>query len=180
MGLQILEARAPQRLGETGTALRLWHGRALQRSIDHRPHRVPGPKFGFLLHITQADAFADSDFSGVRIFRTSENSQQRGFPRAVGTDEPNAISFRNGERHVLKQRVGPEGFRDAANIDQRRQGCVVSRGSLLRLTGRTIRPCRSPGGFAVAEISGSRSASPSQDGREPALSAHGSLTHRRR
>ena len=109
--LEVHEARTPQGLSKTRAPLRLGHCGAFQCSIDHRPHRVSGPEFGFLLHVTQADSFADGDFSVIRIFGARENSQKGGLARAIGTDEPNAISLGDSKGNVLKERIGSKGFR---------------------------------------------------------------------
>ena len=121
LGLQVNEACPSQSLCGTSAPLRLGHGRSFQRRFNYGLDRVPGPEFRFLLHVAHPDSFSNCDFPIVRFDSPRQNAQERGFPRPVRTDQPDPISLGNGERHVLKQRVGSEGFRNTAYVNQRRQ-----------------------------------------------------------
>src|ERR1035441_981550 len=125
-GVQVDEACTPQSFGKARASLRLGHRRFLQCSIDHRPHRVSRPELRLLLYVTQANSFADGDLSVVSIFSSRKNSEQGGLARAIRTDQSNTISLRNREGHVLKKRIGAEGFRDAAYINERWQSRAIS------------------------------------------------------
>ena len=103
-----------------------------------------GREPGILLDVAETGALAHGDFAGVGVDLAGENAEQRGFTGAVGADQADAISFGNGERNFLEERIGAEGFRDFLGVDYRWQAC-----GLLRLCLRVSVERHTHGGWTV-------------------------------
>ncbi len=97
-----LEAGAPESFGKASSALRRMDLRPFHRVFRHRAHGRAGFEFGILLDVADPEPLAERNFSAVRIFVAGQNSQQRGFAGTVRSDKPNAVTLRDGKRHVLK------------------------------------------------------------------------------
>jgi hypothetical protein len=74
-----------------------------------------------LLDAGETSSLAERDFPIVGTHLTRQNSKERGFAGSVRADETDAISIRNGEGDVLKERVRSEGLCDLLSVDNGRQ-----------------------------------------------------------
>ena len=80
----------------------------------------PGGKARVLRHVSGAGALAHGQFARVRLNLPGQNRQQRGFARAVGADQADPVAVLDGERNVLKQRLGAELLGHGLRVENRR------------------------------------------------------------
>ncbi len=59
--------------------------------------------FAFLRQITKPRAADECDLAGVRRFLAEDDLEQRGFARAIRSDQPDALAGQERERDVVKQ-----------------------------------------------------------------------------
>ena len=99
------------------------------------------------MDVADAGALAEGDFAGVGLLLGAEDSEQRGFARAVGTDEADAIAVVHGEGDVVEERIGAEAFGDVLRDQDRRH---VS--SLWGLSSLPLHAGSCPGGVLATRI----------------------------
>jgi len=74
-----------------------------------------------LLDTGETSSFPERYFPAIGSNLASQNSEKGGFTGSVGANQADAVSFRNGERNILEERVRSEGFRDFLCVDNGRQ-----------------------------------------------------------
>jgi hypothetical protein len=74
-----------------------------------------------LLDTGETGAFAKRYFPAVGCDLASQNSEKGGLAGSVRANQADAVSLRNGERDILKERVCSEGFRNFLRVDNGRQ-----------------------------------------------------------
>ena len=121
---EFVETGAAKGFREASASLGRRDGGTLQRFLDDRPNRFSRCKFRVLQDAAEPDALANRDFAAIHIFVAGQNSKQRGFARAVWTDQSDPVAFRNGEGDILEEHGRSEGLGDALRIDDRRQRLV--------------------------------------------------------
>jgi hypothetical protein len=90
-------------IGATGELL-MHHGNA-------RSPRIAGCR--------EADAVSpDVDRPTVRLMDARQNFAERGFSRAVFAHQGVHLAARKRQRHAIKRRGAPEGFRDIVDVDE--------------------------------------------------------------
>jgi len=74
-----------------------------------------------LLDTGEASALAKRYFPAVGCDLAGQNSEKGRFTGSVRANQADAVSFRNGERNILEERVRSEGFRNFLRVDNGRQ-----------------------------------------------------------
>ena len=121
MRIKIFKTSAAQSLGKTTAAFGSGNAATIERGLDHRTYRRAGLEPRILLHTGKARSLAKRHFPAVGIDFARKNSEKRGFTGAVRTDQADAVSVRNGERDVLKERIRPKRFRNFLRVDDGRR-----------------------------------------------------------
>src|SRR5271167_1303635 len=103
--LFIFKTRAAKSLGKAGAALGSGGAAAIESVFDHRTHRGSGIESRVLLDTGEAGSFAKRYFPAVGSNLSHENSEQGGFAGSVRANQADTVSFRNGERNILEERV---------------------------------------------------------------------------
>ncbi len=72
------------------------------------------------MDVTDANALAEGDFSGVGLLFRAEDGEESGFASAVRTDEADAIAVVDGAGDVVEERSSAEAFGDVLRDQDRR------------------------------------------------------------
>src|SRR5215469_3144045 len=95
--------------------------RAFDRPLDDSPDTCSSDKPRILFDVAESQILSYCHVADVRLFRPGQNSQQFGFPGAVGADQPNSVSLRNCKRDILEKWLRSKCFRDIVDVNDRRQ-----------------------------------------------------------
>ena len=104
-------------VGETGPAERLVDARGTLEIVEALARDGGGDDFRggelrreahLLRHVTDTRVAPHGDGAGIGLHFAGQNFQERGLAGAVGTDQAEALAFRDAERDVLEQHARPE------------------------------------------------------------------------
>ena len=99
---KVRKARAPQRLGDPRSPLRLRNRDLFESLLDHRPDRVLRREFRNLRDEAEARALADRYFPVVRLHAAVKNFEQSRLARAVRANQADPFARRYRERNILE------------------------------------------------------------------------------
>ena len=72
-------------------------------------------RFAFLRQVAEPRAADERHLARIRRFLAKDDFQQRGFARAVRSDQPDALAGLERERDIVKQDVSAKGFAESGN-----------------------------------------------------------------
>ena len=99
----IRETRAAQRKVDPRGALQIVQTLPRDRFGDDFGCRAAGFEFGLLRHVAHARVAAHGDGAGIGLDLPGQNLKQRGFARAVRSNQAQPFAIGNAERNILEQ-----------------------------------------------------------------------------
>ena len=117
LGGKVGEAGPARQLAQPAFTFVFVDMRGGQRPFQNLTDGKAGSKARVLGHIGGAGALAHRQLARVRFELAGKNGQQRGFARAVGTDEADPVAVLHGQGDVLEERLGAELFGHRLRIE---------------------------------------------------------------